>query len=974
MGSSYSPNMKIILGVILVALSTVYAQDPECCHNVNNNAGCQQACDNMALERTSLGRRQHLPSLRDNCPLSLRIFWQCVNNSAPDIWEEDTGWMGRMCCYNAQSRKCRAVCGLANSFSEVQVDCSPGDEVDLFDCLTRFQQKEQCCGQAPAGSHCKKKCEKLFDATLPTQHMSLEANVKCTPGYPEVVDCVTNYTSSVLSSVNPKESLHCCDRASTEHCRDICHQVHSNFTSENDIMTALVAGCGNLDLSDDMWRCFLLDQGSRPTSQIYPPPRDHILSIDSARLQCCARAVSPKCKDICIKLYSTSWSSRDSWNQFDEHCQYQPVEASLLICLADVQEPCQPGCSGLDYCTKFNNRPTELFRSCNSRSDGSARSDMTRWSNGVIQMPFMHIPVLDIAECEPDRWKAVACTLQIKPCHAKSHTNMICRSDCVHILSKCIDKTRLQKGLTPEGLCNILSPREKSAPCISLDEYLQPAKYPKDQVMGLTYPCITHSCANHSQSNGVCSIDREAASMGEVCKHHKCEDGCKLGEASTFLVSVGSWIRLTDANNEGCYQACQCGKRGELRHCQTLRCDRKAIDSCRVSGQIREHGSHYHIDCNICTCYEGTEICSSRQCLTDEMLPEERHRYTGLPCDCSDQYVPMCADNGKTYPSACLAKCAEKFSDSQVTYGDCSMMHPCQSPNICRTGTRCVPKRAICISVNFGDCPQYECVSVPNSCDTELYEPVCDTEGVKHPNLCTLQKRQKILAYRGECVPQCHTDDAQVCGHNGETYPSKCAAWHDKTTVDYFGPCQAVGPIFEDDTQSQCATVLCPALPSAANCVGVTPPGGCCPICAGQVRILFSKTEADRVAIVMGSSALPLGDILDLLRKHIVVSECDLYGFLSIEGDIVVLVSPIMQKPTTVQIEVCNTEAEKLEALINSRSPLLMSYLQLTPLLAATTRKVDVIDNSALSIARPTWLHVSLLLVCIFLQKLLKDR
>lgn len=75
------------------------------------------------------------------------------------------------------------------------------------------------------------------------------------------------------------------------------------------------------------------------------------------------------------------------------------------------------------------------------------------------------------------------------------------------------------------------------------------------------------------------------------------------------------------------------------------------------------------------------------------------------------------------------------------------------------------------------------------------------------------------------------------------------------------------------------------------------------------------------------------------------------------------------------QIEVCNREAVKLEALINTRSPLLVSYLQLTPLLAASTRKVAVTENSAaLALCRPTYLQLILLFVCICLQKLLKDR
>lgn len=74
-----------------------------------------------------------------------------------------------------------------------------------------------------------------------------------------------------------------------------------------------------------------------------------------------------------------------------------------------------------------SHRPTELFRSCNVQSDQGAMSDFKLWSNGTIKMPYMNIPVLDIRKCLPDMWKAVACSLQIKPCHIKSRGSLICK-------------------------------------------------------------------------------------------------------------------------------------------------------------------------------------------------------------------------------------------------------------------------------------------------------------------------------------------------------------------------------------------------------------------------------------------------------------------------------------------------------------------------------------------------------------------
>lgn len=98
------------------------------------------------------------------------------------------------------------------------------------------------------------------------------------------------------------------------------------------------------------------------------------------------------------------------------------------MCLFPVDEPCELGCEGLSYCTNFNYRPTELFRSCDPRSDGAAKKDIEQWEmDGVIHLPMMEIHVLKISECQTDVWKAIACALQIKPCHHEAHINRICK-------------------------------------------------------------------------------------------------------------------------------------------------------------------------------------------------------------------------------------------------------------------------------------------------------------------------------------------------------------------------------------------------------------------------------------------------------------------------------------------------------------------------------------------------------------------
>ena len=79
-----------------------------------------------------------------------------------------------------------------------------------------------------------------------------------------------------------------------------------------------------------------------------------------------------------------------------EHCLAIPILKFLrYYCLQfSVEEPCQLGCSGLSYCTNFNNRPTEHFRSCTQEADLAARSDFLDWQKGTISLPRkLFIPV-----------------------------------------------------------------------------------------------------------------------------------------------------------------------------------------------------------------------------------------------------------------------------------------------------------------------------------------------------------------------------------------------------------------------------------------------------------------------------------------------------------------------------------------------------------------------------------------------------
>lgn len=46
-----------------------------------------------------------------------------------------------------------------------------------------------------------------------------------------------------------------------------------------------------------------------------------------------------------------------------------------------------------------------------------------------------------------------------------------------------------------------------------------------------------------------------------------------------------------------------------------------------------------------------------------------------------------------------------------------------------------------------------------------------------------------------------------------------------------------------------------------------------------------------------------LHDILRILRLHVSVPQCDIFGYLSIDSEIVILVVPVDQKPTPLQVQ-----------------------------------------------------------------------
>lgn len=923
--------LLLLLGFYLV-IQPLRAQDPSCCHHAPEYSPCKEACDQLATIKSESRLKHLLQRLPSYCPESMNELWTCVNSTLPGVSRKSEGWVGLGCCELAISAECRRECKQASSKNDITKVCKKVTEKPLYSCITKNEIGSTCCSYAGRHTTCREYCQAIFrtDST-PTVSQINAVREYCQSHSRELLNCVNNFTKSYPIR-SPLDSLYCCDRAEQSHCQTACRKILRTMNTEHEIMEGLIEECGSQPLPQDpLWQCFL--GSAHPPS---PPEEEtpHPAKMDQAKLHCCSKANTSLCREMCEEM-STNWGSQ-TWQDFDQLCEYNPVEAQLINCLSDVREPCQLGCKDLGYCTNFNNRPTELFRSCNVQSDQGAMNDFKLWSNGTIKMPFMNIPVLDIRKCLPDMWKAVACVLQIKPCHSKSRGSVICKSDCVEILTQCGDRRRFHEGQTPERICELLSPVDDPEHCIPLHTYLTPSVHPTSVVEEVIHPCNPSPCP----SNHLCQVNRRGCLDDFNCLPYICVPACKLGEASEFLVQQDALIQVPSRSAPaGCYEVCSCGASGRLENCLEMPCV-DTSKACVVGGQTKSHGSSFQIDCHHCSCFAGDAVCSTRECLSEDSSDRDRHHFTGLPCSCPDHFIPVCASNGRTYPSACVARCMG-FKDHQFVFGQCRLTNPCATKP-CPRSQRCVSRFRVCLS-DSGACPQYECLGRP-SCDRNTVEPVCDTEGLVHPSLCHLQQAGKSLAYRGHCQESCRASQP-VCGHNGETYRTVCDAFSDRVAVDYPGSCHAVGPLSDSAPDSSCALIQCPPL-STPGCKAITPPGACCPICASMLQILWNKEHINTFSKLQREEPVTVQDVLKVLRLHVSVPQCDVFGFLSIDHVLVVLIAPVEQQPTPLQVEACSKEAEKIDSLINFSSPTLMSHVPLSAFLSSQLQTSSIVSSS----------------------------
>lgn len=385
-----------------------------------------------------------------------------------------------------------------------------------------------------------------------------------------------------------------------------------------------IGGCDTISLNSNMWQCFLMaDKETAVGSAVRG--HNHALiqgmqnevsqinriGMDAAKLHCCEKAQNKKCQRLCLQTHSNEWTETLSY--FESVCLMSPEEQELRQCIEEVDEPCELGCDGLSFCTNFNNRPTELFRSCKTEADEAALSDLHYWQqNGSVQLLGIQIPIRNMTKCAPEKWKAIACALQLKPCSRHGLSNQICHSDCYEILSECIDWSRLNTRLSPDAICSRLNPQQSpEQPCISLLPYLEESDAPKNTGghHGLSSPCKGHPC-NASQ---VCLPQRNESNA------YACIPGCSMGEASNYMVPFGAYVRVPVLISEKVlmgsanFKVCRCGLEGRIEHCQPL--PSFSYENCVLpGGRSIKHANTFELECNLCSCYAAEITCTKKQC------------------------------------------------------------------------------------------------------------------------------------------------------------------------------------------------------------------------------------------------------------------------------------------------------------------------------------------------------------------------
>ncbi|XP_016841804.1 reversion-inducing cysteine-rich protein with Kazal motifs [Nasonia vitripennis] len=943
-------SMIVILLLLLLLLRDGLAEELSCCAAASG--ACRSVCSRvslLSLAADSYARENATRIFTEFCPPESVEFWDCVNSTLREI-ERNENWTGRSCCHLARSLTCRSACATAGRQRDLKLSCRWSDEFALSDCLEQREEVEQCCSSV-SNSSCRSICKELFHKSAGRRSaLKMYKSKGCFHQVPKCLKGLADDSSK--PSEDPKLLADCCEKAPNRGCVESCLNLIHTLGSIEEVLEGLdnsTPSCHPVKPHSPPWSCFL----SRSSPSSTGTSKSRRLPLNVAKLSCCSRAKRKTCRSLCLRAFQSDWSA---WQQLENQClsSSPALETELSRCLDDSEDSCEMGCSGLSFCSKFNDKPTTLFRSCTRAADEAARWEADHWIRGGV-IAGLGVPVRAAPSCPAETLRAAACLLQLRPCEARAHETRLCRDDCMDLMTSCVDWSAV-RGHNAATLCAKLSPPKPEQPCISIKPFFELDNEPPrrtDIDEDINMPCRSNPCVQGQ----LCVVQPEER------RGYRCVPGCTLGAMSNQLIPLGSWAQLSVPKHQKqeqqlCQSICQCvisddpGASGpRLERCSEPSNCRVAESGCSLqtlNSMIVAHDFDFYLECNSCHCYDGEITCSRRSCAEPGAA--------SLPCNCPQHYVPVCSRLGVTYASACLAKCSGLLAN-EVEYNSCSARDPCAA-RPCGPGYTCLPRPRICLTApNHRPCEQFECVRLsPSSCAGHAHQkPVCDSENRQHSSVCAMLRSGARLGYRGPCLRGCSLR-GPVCGINGETYASECAAWAERSLVDYQGPCLAVGLVSEQSRPRCGESVQCPVL-GRSSCLGATPPGACCPICAGAARLFFSRKQLDLIFYQLPDSdsedkqPVTLEAMLAALSRQLQVAECALRGSLTPEGDIFIVNQPISRRPSDLQLAACVTEIEKLVSRIQGRSPRIVNEVPLSALTRAEIAHVRIVGNAVTAAA-----------------------
>lgn len=171
----------------------------------------------------------------------------------------------------------------------------------------------------------------------------------------------------------------------------------------------------------------------------------------------------------------------------------------------------------------------------------------------------------------------------------------------------------------------------------------------------------------------------------------------------------------------------------------------------------------------------------------------------------------------------------------------------------------------------------------------------------------------------------------------------KSIIFPDYSIADYDGECLEIGLLTH--TLGRRCSIKCRNNFECKSGAPIVPPGACCPVCGGAVRIIYSRKQIDRALFTLkgkNTDILTLKGILRALDNLIQVAHCRLSGYLTIEGDIFVIVNTIDMNLSGLHHEACVREAEKIATLIDTQSHKITSHIALSALTVANVVRPDV--------------------------------